>query len=62
MQFKEPSLEYCRQRIAEAREMADRADGPGTRPDWLMIAERWEQMAAQAEAREQAQKARKAEH
>ena len=54
MKFVEPSIEYCRLRVTEAREMAARNEGPGTKADWLQIAQRWEHMAQQAEARDRA--------
>ena len=61
MKFVEPSVEYCRMRVTEAREMAARNEGPGTKADWLQIAQSWERRAQQAEARERA-KARSREH
>ena len=54
MKFVEPSVEYCRLRATEARDMAARNEGPGTSADWLLIAQRWERMTQQAEARERA--------
>ena len=54
MMLEDATAERCRQRAIEARDLAAQQTNSGSRANWLQIAQRWEQMADHAEAKEQA--------